>query len=45
MMKQIIKAILETQLKIINSFLNFIGYIFGVNIPTLRLRKWIDERL
>lgn len=45
MMKQMIRAILETYLKVINNFLDFIGFIFNTEMPNLELRKWIDERL
>ncbi len=44
-MKQMIRAILQMYLKIINSFLDFIGFIYNTEMPHLYLRKWIDERL
>ena len=45
LIKKSIRTVLEFYLCMMNNFFNFIGYIYSIDFPRLRLRKWIDERL
>lgn len=45
LIKESIRTVLEFYLCMMNKFLNFIEYIYNINLPRLQLREWIDERL